>query len=230
MMDFISDSVFFGSFLTLLTFAIGLFVHKKIKFILFSPLLVSITLCILFLCITKIPYEKYEFGARYISFLLTPSTVCLAIPLYQQFENLKKNFFAIIIGVLSGVLTNAFAVLFFCMIFKIGHTEYVSILPKSLTTAIAFALTEEFHGLMGITAMMVIITGNMGNLFAVHILKLFRIEEPVSKGIAIGTSSHAMGTSKALEIGETEGAMSGLAIAVAGLITVVVLPFFINII
>lgn len=219
--DFFTDSVFFGVFITLVTYMAGIWIHKKTKFFLFSPLLVSITLCIIILLIFKVPYENYLKGANLVHYLLTPATVCLAVPLYVQFQKLKDNWKAILGGIVAGVLTNLVFIFAMCLLFKIGHTEYVSLLPKSITTAIAVSLTEEFHGIVAVTIMMVIITGNLGNLFAQQICRIFRITDKVAVGVAIGTSSHALGTAKAIQMGEIEGAMSGLSIAVAGLITVV---------
>ena len=230
MKEFCSNSIFFGVFITLATYAAGMWIHKKTKFFLFSPLLVSITLCILILLVLKIPYENYLRGANLVHYLLTPATVCLAVPLYVQFEKLKNNWKAILGGILAGVLTNLVMIFALCLLFKIGHTEYVSLLPKSITTAIAVALTDEFGGIVSITIMMVIITGNLGNLFAEQICRIFRITDKVAAGVAIGTSSHALGTARAIQMGEVEGAMSGLSIAVAGLITVVCAPFFTHLI
>ena len=228
--DFIASSTFWGAFITLAFFMIGDWLFKKTKFFLFSPLLVSVTLCIVFLCITKIPFTEYENSSKVISWFLTPCTVALAVPLYEQFEKLKENALAILAGILTGVIVNLASVYALCVVFKIGHTEYVSLLPKSITTAISFAITEQYKGHVAITAMMVILAGNVGNLFADGICRLCRIKEPVAVGIAIGTSSHALGTSKALELGDTEGAMSGLSVAVTGLITVIMMPLFANLI
>lgn len=228
--SFLNSSTYWGAFLTLTTYEFGAWLHKKTKIFLFSPLIVSVTICILFLAATKIPYAEYEKSSKIIAYMLTPATVCLAIPLYQQFQKLKENAFAVLAGIVFGVLINLFSVWILCMLFKIGHTEYVSLLPKSITTAISFALTQQYGGHISITAMMVIIAGNIGNLFAEQICRLCRITEPVAKGVAIGTASHALGTSKAIEIGEVEGAMSGLSIAVTGLITVLLMPLFANLI
>lgn len=228
--DFIASSTFWGSFLTLAFFILGDIVFKKTKFFLFSPLLFSVTLCIIFLCAAKIPFSEYENSTKVISWFLTPCTVCLAIPLYEQFEKLKENAFAILSGIVTGVLVNLASVYALCLVFKIGHVEYVSLLPKSITTPIGFAITQQYQGHLPITAMMVILAGNIGNLFAEGICRIFRIKEPVAVGVAIGTSSHALGTSKALQIGDTEGAMSGLSIAVTGIITVLMMPLFANLI
>lgn len=228
--EFISSSTFWGAFITLAFFLAGDWLFKKTRFFLFSPLLVSVTLCIVFLCVTKIPFPEYEKSANVISWFLTPVTVCLAVPLYEQFEKLKENAFAILAGIITGVLVNLLSVYALCLVFRIGHTEYVSLLPKSITTPISFALTRQYEGHVPITAMMVILAGNVGNLFADGICRIFRIKEPVAVGVAIGTSSHALGTSKALQLGDTEGAMSGLSVAVTGIITVLMMPLFANLI
>lgn len=228
MKELFMNSALFGVTLTISTFLLGDVIHRKTHFFLFSPLLVSVTCCIVTLILAKIPYENYCKGGDWIGFFLTPSTVCLAFPLYEQFKKLKKNWYAILGGIISGVLSNLTFIFVMCMIFKIGHREYVSLLPKSITTAIALALTDEFHGFVPITVMMVIISGNIGNLFAPQLCKIFHIKNPVARGIATGTSSHALGTAKAIEMGDIEGAMSGLSIAVSGLLTVVFAPIFAN--
>lgn len=230
MKELLMNSALFGVTLTLSTFLLGRVIHRKTNFFLFSPLLVSVTLCIIFLLLVKIPYENYLAGGNWIGFFLTPSTVCLAVPLYEQFEKLKKNWYAILGGIICGVISNLTFIFGMCLIFKIGHMEYVSLLPKSITTAIALALADEFHGFVPITVMMVIITGNLGNLFAPQLCKLFRIKDPVAKGVATGTASHALGTAKAIEMGDIEGAMSGLSIAVTGVLTVIFAPFFASLI
>lgn len=230
MKELFTNSALFGVTLTISTFLLGRLIHKKTNFFLFSPLLVSITLCIITLILLKIPYENYLIGGNWINFFLTPSTVCLAVPLYEQFEKLKNNWLAILGGITCGVLSNLTFIFGMCLIFKIPHTEYVSILPKSITTAIGLAITNELHGIISITVMMLIITGNMGNLFAPLFCKVFHVKEAIARGVAIGTSSHALGTAKAIEMGDIEGAMSGLSIALTGLLTVIFAPFFANLI
>lgn len=230
MKDLLMNSALFGVTLTLSTFLLGRVIHRKTNIFLFSPLLVSVTLCIVTLILIKIPYENYLVGGNWVGFFLTPSTVCLAVPLYEQFEKLKKNWYAILGGITCGVLSNLTFIFGMCVIFKIGHVEYVSMLPKSITTAIGLALADEFHGFVPITIMMIVLTGNLGNLFAPQFCRIFHITDPVAKGVATGTSSHALGTAKAIEMGDIEGAMSGLSIAVTGLLTVVFAPFFANLI
>ena len=175
------------------------------------------------LSLLKIEYKHYNEGAKYISYLLTPATVCLAVPLYRQFTLLKQNKNA-------GVLTSLLSVFLLAKLFGLDHEQYVTLLPKSITTAIGLGISEELGGFTTITVAVIIVTGIMGNVIAELVFRIFRIEEPVAKGLAMGTASHAIGTAKALEIGEIEGAMSSLAIAVAGLVTVFAAPLFANLI
>ena len=184
----------------------------------FNPLLISIIAVIAVLCLLHIDYDTYNQSGQYISYLLTPATVCLAVPLYQQMELLKKNLKAVVIGIVSGVLVS---VLILAKLFRLSHEQYVTLLPKSITTAIGMGVSEELGGIVTITVAVIIITGVLGNMVAETVIKLAHIEEPIAKGLALGTSSHAIGTAKAMELGEIEGAMSSLAIAVAGLLTVV---------
>jgi predicted murein hydrolase (TIGR00659 family) len=199
---------------------------KKWNVAIFNPLLISIALIILFLNAFSIDYEVYNEGAKYLSYFLTPATVALAVPLYEQIEPLKKNWKAILAGIFSGALTSAVCVLVLSVLFGLDHRQYITLLPKSITTAIGMGLSEELGGIVTITVAVIVVTGIIGNMFAESICKLFRITDPVAKGIGIGSASHAMGTAKAMEIGEVEGAMSSLSIAVSGLITVVVALVF----
>ena len=161
-----------------------------------------------------------------LSYLLTPATVSLAIPLYRQLEQLRRHARAIVLGVLSGVLTSGLSILAMSALFGLSHAHYVTLLPKSVTTAIGMSLSSELGGAAAITVTAIVVTGILGNCMAVFLCRLFRITEPVARGIAIGTASHALGTSKAIELGEVEGAMSGLSIAMAGLMTVVAAQVF----
>lgn len=228
MKEFFCESVFFGVAVSIVTYELGTFLKKKLKMTIFNPLLVSIIVVIIFLLAFDIPYDSYYAGAKYLSYLLTPATVCLAIPLYEQVELLKKHSKAIIAGLVSGVLTSAVSVLLLAFLFGFDHREYVTLLPKSITTAIGMGISEELGGYVTITVAVIIVTGVIGNILAETICHLFKIEEPVAKGIAIGSSAHALGTVKAMELGEVEGAMSSLSIAVAGLLTVVAAPIFAN--
>ena len=221
MKEFLCDSVFFGVAISILAYELGVFLKKKLKLAVFNPLLISIVAVIVFLVAFHIPYESYNEGAKYLSYLLTPATVCLAIPLYEQFELLKQNVAAIFAGLISGVLTSVICVMVLSLLFHFDHAQYVTLLPKSITTAIGMGVSEELGGIVTITVAVIIITGVLGNMVAETVIKLAHIEEPIAKGLALGTSAHAIGTAKAMELGEVEGAMSSLAIAVAGLLTVV---------
>lgn len=229
MNNVVQSSIFFGMAISLFSYEIGLLVKKKLKKAIFNPLLISVVLVILFLVVFHIDYETYNNGAKYLSYLLTPATVCLAVPLYQQLQLLKKNAKAVILGILSGVITSLTCVLLLSKLFGLNHQQYVTMLPKSITTAIGMGVAEELGGIVTITVSSIIITGILGNMMAELICKIFRITEPVAKGIAIGTAAHAVGTAKALEMGEVEGAMSSLAIAVAGLVTVIMASFYANV-
>ena len=169
----------------------------------------------------KVDYESYNAGAKYLSWLLTPATVCLAIPLYEQIQLLKSNFAAIILGIASGVVTSLLTVLVLSMLMGLTHEQYVTMLPKSITTAIGMGVSEELGGYVTITVAVIVVTGVIGNILAEFICNVFKITEPIAKGVAIGTSAHAVGTAKAIEMGEIEGAMSSLAIVVCGLCTVI---------
>lgn len=222
MNEFLQDSVFFGVFISIVTYEIGALIKRKWNVAIFNPLLISIALIIVFLILFDVDYDTYEFGAKYLSYFLTPATVALAVPLYEQIEPLKHNWKAIVAGILSGALTSALCVLILSVIMGLDHKQYVTLLPKSIITAIGMGLSEELGGIVTITVAVIVVTGVIGNMFAEQICKIFHIVDPVAKGIAIGSSSHAMGTSKAMEMGEIEGAMSSLSIAVSGLLTVVV--------
>lgn len=222
----IKESAFLGVVLSLFAYQFGMFLKKKTKSDIVNPLLVAIVVCIVVLVLFDIDYEQYNNGAKYISFLLTPATVCLAIPLYEQYELLKNNWKAIISGISAGIITNAVSIYLLSLLFGFSHEEYVTFLPKSITTAIGMGISEELGGIVSITVSSIVITGIFGSLIAERIYKILKIKNPIAKGIATGTAAHAMGTSKAMEMGEVEGAMSSLAIVVSGLLTVVTVTGF----
>ena len=220
------DPVYFGVFLSLSCYAIGIYLKKKTGWLIMNPLLVSIVLVIAVLLVCGVSYEKYYDGARYISYLLTPATVCLAVPLYQQVELLRKNWKAVVLGIASGVLASMLSILAMAVLFGLDHAEYVTFLPKSITTAIGIGVSEELGGYVSITVVVIIITGVLGNIFAEKFLRFMHIKEPVAKGIAIGSASHAVGTARAMEMGPAEGAMSSLSIVVSGVMTVAAASLF----
>lgn len=226
MTEFMATSAYAGVTISLVSYGLGAWLKKKFRFGFFNPLLISIIFTIIFLCTCGINYETYNEGAKYLSWLLTPSTVCLAIPLYEEFELLKKNAKAVILGITAGVLTSLVTVFVLAKLMGLSHENYVTLLPKSITTAIGMGVSEELGGYVTITVAVIVITGVIGNILGEFICKLFRIHEPISKGLALGTAAHAIGTAKAMEIGEIEGAMSSLSIAVAGILTVVFATVF----
>ena len=221
MNQMIINSTTIGVVISVMGYELGLLLKRKFKSAIFNPLLISIIFVICCLLLFRVDYDNYNKSAQYLSYLLTPATVCLAIPLYQQIKLLKENVVAIFAGIISGVLTSLVFIFVFALIFNFGHEEYVTLLPKSITTAIGMGISEELGGYVTITVAVIIITGVLGNICGEAVCKIFKITNPVAKGIALGTSSHAIGTAKAMEMGPVEGAMSSLAIAVAGLLTVV---------
>lgn len=222
----IRESVFFGAFLSILAYILGDVLKRKFKSPIFNPLLISSAVTIAVLALLNMNYEDYSASGKYLSFFLTPATVCLAIPLYEQFELLKKNAAAIIIGITSGVMTSCLSVLAMALIMKFSHEEYATFLPKSVTTPIGIGISEQIGGYIGVTAAIIVITGILGNLIADVIFKLFRIKEPVAQGIALGSSAHILGTTKAFELGEIQGAISSLSVVTAGILTVLAANLF----
>ena len=226
MKDLLTNSVFFGVTISFLAYELGVLLKKKWKFALLNPLLIAIAVVIIVLVAFHIDFKTYNEGAQYLSYFLTPATVCLAVPLYEQVELLKKHWKAIVAGILSGVITSALCILVLSIVFGLDHEMYVTLLPKSITTAIGMGVSEQLGGIVTITVAVIIVTGVIGNVLAEVIYKIFRVEEPIAKGIGIGTAAHAVGTAKAMELGEVEGAMSSLSIAVAGIITVIAASVF----
>lgn len=222
------DTEIFGIILTILFFNIGIYIQKKTNKPIFNPLLIAILGIILFLSITKIPYESYKLGGDRINFFLSPVTIVLAVPLYKQFDLFKKYLLEILIGISCGVVVS------FISIKLIGHFTNAdvdiinSLIPKSITTPMGISLTKTLNGVEAITVVSIILTGILGAIISHIVFKIGKINNPVAKGIALGTSAHALGTTKALEMGEVEGAMSGLSIGISGIITVILIPIIIN--
>lgn len=220
MHSLLEQSVFFGVAVSIAAYEAGSLLKKKYHSALFNPLLLSVAATIVLLILFRIDYDTYYEGAKYLSYLLTPATVCLAVPMYEQLELLKKNLKAVMVGILSGVLMSLGCILVMAIVFGLNHETYVTLLPKSITTAIGMGVSEELGGYVTITVATIVITGVLGNIIGEGLCKLFHIEEPIAKGVALGTASHAIGTARAMEMGEIEGAMASLSIAVAGLLTV----------
>lgn len=226
MKEAITESLYFGVVLSLAGYEIGLLIKRKFKWAILNPLLIGSLLIIGFLLVFDIDYKTYDIGAKYISYLLTPATVSLAIPLYRQLYLLKKYPKAIFGGIASGVVTTMLTIYLMSLMFGLNHTQYITLLPKSITTAIAMGISDKMGGIVTLTVVSICITGIVGNVLAETICRIFHIEEPVAKGLAIGTSAHALGTTKAMEMGEIEGAMSSLSIVVTGILTVLIIPVF----
>lgn len=223
----ILNTPLFGLILTILSFEIGLFIFKKVKFPVFNPLLLGIIIAMSIISFFHIPLEYFRKGGDYITFLLAPATISLALPLYKQLDKLKKNLFPILIGSVVGAVTAIISTIILGKILGIDKLLLVSFMPKSITTPIGIELSKLLGGIPAITIFSILVTGIAGNVFAPVVCKYFRIKNPVAKGIGIGISSHAVGTSKALEMGEIEGAMSALSIVIAGIITFLIAPVFI---
>lgn len=226
MKEFLTESVYFGVVLSFIAYEIGLILKRKFKTALLNPLLIASILIIGVLLALDVDYATYSNGAKYISYFLTPATISLAIPLYRQLSLLKKYPAAIFGGITAGVLTAMVSIFLLSLAFGLSHEQYVTLLPKSITTAIGMGVSDKMGGIVTLTVVAISVTGISGNVLAEFILKVFRITEPVARGLAIGTSAHALGTTKAMELGEVEGAMSSLAIVVAGIMTVVTVSFF----
>lgn len=221
MREMLETSAFLGVVITLGSFELGRAMKKRWNFALFNPLLLGIVFSIAVLLVFRIDYSTYLNGAKYVNFLLTPATVCLAVPLYEKFELLKKNALAAMLGIGAGVVASAATVFALSALFRLDLSMFATLLPKSITTAIGMDVSVELGGYASLTVAAIIMTGVLGNICAEGACRLFRITSPIAQGVAIGTASHAVGTSKALEMGEIQGAMSSLSLVVAGLLTVV---------
>lgn len=224
----ILETPLFGVILTILFFNIAVFINKKTKNPILNPLLVAIIGIIIFLNISNIPYESFKKGGDSINFFLGPVTILLAVPLYKQFELFKKYLKEILIGISCGVLVSFISIVIIGR-FTSAHIDIVnSLIPKSITTPMGISLTNTLNGIESITVVSIICTGILGAIIAPVVFKIGKIKNPIAKGIALGTSAHALGTTKALELGEVEGAMSGLSIGISGIITVILIPIIIN--
>lgn len=218
------SSTYFGIVLSLFCYWGSLKISAKVKSTLCNPLLVTAAMIIAILSILKVDYETFDKGASYLTYFLNPATVCLAVPLYRQFQVLKKNLKAILLGVFAGCVACMAVLSALSIAFAFSPELTASVLPKSITTAIAIGLSEEIGGMPSVTVACVVFTGIFGACTASALFKLFKIEEPVAQGLACGTAAHAVGTSRALELGEVQAAMSSLAIVVTGIMTVVIVP------
>ena len=227
--EFLSSSSAWGVLLTLAAFALGTLINRVTGKAVFNPLLLGSIFVIILLSVLNISYADYKVSAAPVSYLLLPATISLAIPLYEKWDLLKENA-AAIAGISVGTLVSLGSALALTVAMGLTREQYVTLLPKSVTTAISMDVAAELGGIAALTGAIVILTGIAGNLLAEVVCKIFHITDPIAKGVGIGTSAHAVGTSKALQMGEVEGAMSGLSIAVAGVLTAVLCPLFVSLI
>lgn len=227
MSELFASTAYFGMFLTLGLYQLARVINRRAGREICNPLLFATLLCCAVLLLTKTEYSVYyESGASVLELLLTPATICLAIPLYRQFALLKKNALAVAAGCVAGVAAHMLGCVLMLALFQLDPAEYATLLPKSITTAIGKGLSEELGGYPAITMVTIMITGLFGAVAAPALLRLMGVTEPLAQGLAIGTSSHAAGTSRAVELGDVQGAASSLAIVVTGLLTVVAAPLF----
>lgn len=226
MSDFLAHSLFFGAGITLVCYEAGLLLRRRFKLAILNPLLLAGFCVMAVIKLLGVSYSDYNSGARYLTYLLTPATVALAIPLYEQIQLLRRNLAAILGSILTGTLAGLAGIFLMSRCFGLSHQLYISFLPKSITTAIGLGVSEELGGVVTLTVASIILTGILGNVAGEGVLRLLRIHDPIARGLALGTASHAIGTARALELGEVEGAMSSLSIAVAGVITVIAAPIF----
>lgn len=223
-----NNLTFLPLFITVAAYQVGLFLSKKVKSPLCNALLIAIVLVIGTLLLTGYPNEAYQNGMAAISWLLTPATVCLAVPLYEQLQILKKDIKAILVAICAGTVSSLLFVFGFCEATGMGDVLTVSLLPKSVTTAVGLALSAQAGGDPAITTAAIIITGILGSILGPSLCRLLRITHPIAKGVAFGTASHVIGTSKAHELSELTGAVSSLSLTVAAVLTAVLFPLFVG--
>ncbi len=228
MAEFLGSSAVWGVALTIGAFALGTLINRKTGKAWCNPLLLGTIFVILLLSLLEIPYPEYKASAAPLSYLLLPATVSLAIPLYEKWELLKDNAAAILAGILAGVLTSLCSIAALALLLKLDTAQAATLLPKSVTTAIGMDVAAALEGIPALAGAVIILTGITGNLTAQWLCRVLNITDPIAKGVAIGSASHAIGTAKALEMGQVEGAMSSLAVALAGVVTAFLAPVFVN--
>lgn len=224
MSELLTGASLFPIVLTLSTFLAGRYLQKKTGSALCNPILLSALAIMAVLCIGKIPNSTYQAGCKQFSWLLTPATVCLAIPLYEQMQVLKGKLPAILAGILAGTFTSLGCVSLLCWLFGLDTALRISLLPKSITTAMGIVLSEQLGGIPAITTAAIIVTGILGSIFGPTLCRLFHLDSEIAQGVAFGTASHVIGTSRASELSELSGAVSSLSLVVAGIITAIIMP------
>ena len=216
--------------LTLIAFFLGQKLQQRLKSPLLNPILIAMVLVLLFLTATGGSVKDYQAGMGSLSWLLTPATICLAVPMYEQFQQLKNNLPAIGAGVAAGAASCLVMVVLCGMVFGFQPELTISLMPKSITTAIGVSLSEMMGGMTGITTASIVFTGIFANIMGPAFCRIFRITDPIAQGVAFGTAGHVIGTSKANELSPLTGAVSSLSLVVAGLLTAVLLPLFVNLV
>ena len=225
MAEFIAASGYFGLLMACALFLFARYVNRRAGKEVLNPLLFSTVTCIIFLLTTGIPFEDYYIGAKYLDAFLTPTTICMAIPLYRQFELLKKNVPAVLAGCAAGVVANTLCCLAMVALFRLDAAQFATLLPKSITTAIGKPMSLELGGNPAITMACTMLSGQFAPVVAPFFLKFFRIHDPLAQGLCLGTCAHAGGTSRAVELGDIQGACGSLGIVITGLLTVLTAPF-----
>lgn len=218
------NSSYFGLLLSTFFFMLAVRIKARFRLAILNPLLVSTLLIVLILKLTGISYESYKESANLLSYLLTPATVCLAIPMYKQLQLLMDNLAAVLASITAGTVSSLLSILLMGKLFGLSNEHITTLLPKSITTAIGMGVSQEAGGIVTLTVAGIVMTGILGNMIAETVFHVFHIDHPIARGLALGTSAHAVGTAKALELGEIEGAMSSLSICVAGVLTVILVP------
>lgn len=215
----------FGFSLCMLSYIIGLYIKNRFKSTLLNPMIIAALIIALVLWIFKIPLESFMAGANFVAMFLAPATAALAVSMYRQFEVIKKNWLPITVGCTVGAVSALLSIILLCKAFNISEDITASLIPKSITTAFATKLSEQLGGMVPVTMAAVMVTGVFGAVAAPFMIKLFKVDNPIAAGLAIGASSHALGTTKAIEIGEVEGTLSGIAVGLCGLVTVFIAIF-----
>ena len=228
MAEFIQSIGVWGVALTLGAFALGTWLNKKTGQAIFNPLLLGSIFVIVFLSLVQIPFGAYKESVSFLSYLLLPATVSLAVPLYEQWLPMKKNALAVLCGIAAGAFTSVACVIAMSWIMKLDPVLSASLMPKSVTSAIGAEVAEELGGIGSLAGALIILTGIVGNLSATALCRICKLRDPIARGVAIGTGSHAVGTARALQMGGVEGAVSSLSIAVAGVLTAVICPLLAN--
>ena len=224
MAEFLGELSLFPLVLTMGAFQIGLWCQKKWRSPVFNPILIAVVLVICTLLLTGFPVEDYQAGTACITWLLTPATVCLALPLYEQLKILRKSLPAILTGVVAGTISALVSIAVLCRLFRLDAAISVTLLPKSITTAMGIVLSGQNGGIPALTTMAIMITGILGSLTGSTLCKLLKLQDPIAQGVALGTASHVVGTTKANELGRLQGAVSSLSLAVAGILTAILFP------